>query len=119
MFKHTFTFTNSSGKVSEIRGEIGQTWLTSSKIAIKASHFQTAYSSILQAQRNETAFSFIQGCKLTKALGEPLRALQEITHAVENPPNFDLNKPGSSNPSRQLMAKVRCFLIYRHPDTNI
>ncbi|CCO31653.1 ataxia telangiectasia and Rad3 related [Rhizoctonia solani AG-1 IB] len=95
-----------SGKVSEIRGEIGQTWLTSSKIAIKASHFQTAYSSILQAQRNETAFSFIQGCKLTKALGEPLRALQEITHAVENPPNFDLNKPGSSNPSRQLMAKA-------------
>ncbi|KAF8709080.1 UVSB PI-3 kinase, MEI-41 and ESR-1, partial [Rhizoctonia solani] len=95
-----------SGKVLEIRGEIGQAWLTSSKIALKASHFQTAYSSILQAQRNEMAFSFIQGCKLTKALGEPLRALQEITHAVENPPKLDFSKPGSPNPDRQMMAKA-------------
>ncbi|ELU38352.1 phosphatidylinositol 3- and 4-kinase, putative [Rhizoctonia solani AG-1 IA] len=100
------TPTNSSGKVLEIRGEIGQAWLTSSKIALKASHFQTAYSSILQAQRNEMAFSFIQGCKLTKALGEPLRALQEITHAVENPPKLDFSKPGSPNPDRQMMAKA-------------
>ncbi|CAE6451648.1 unnamed protein product [Rhizoctonia solani] len=95
-----------SGKVPQFRGEIGQAWLISSKIALKASHFQTAYSSILQAQRNEMAFSFIQGCKLTKALGEPLRALQEITHAVENPPKLDLSQPDSPNCDRRLMAKV-------------
>ncbi|KAJ1308398.1 hypothetical protein OPQ81_004104 [Rhizoctonia solani] len=95
-----------SGKVPQFRGEIGQAWLTSSKIALKASHFQTAYSSILQAQRNEMAFSFIQGCKLTKALGEPLRALQEITHAVENPPQLDLTQPNSPNCDRRLMAKA-------------
>ncbi|CAE6465638.1 unnamed protein product [Rhizoctonia solani] len=95
-----------SGKVPQIRGEIGQAWLISSKIALKASHFQTAYSSILQAQRNEMAFSFIQGCKLTKALGEPLRALQEITHAVENPPKLDLTQPNSPNCDRRLMAKA-------------
>ncbi|CAE6443988.1 unnamed protein product [Rhizoctonia solani] len=95
-----------SERVPHIRGEIGQAWLISSKIALKASHFQTAYSSILQAQRNEMAFSFIQGCKLTKALGEPLRALQEITHAVENPPRLDLTQPNSPNNDRQLMAKA-------------
>ncbi|CAE6445919.1 unnamed protein product [Rhizoctonia solani] len=95
-----------SGKVPQLQGEIGQAWLISSKIALKASHFQTAYSSILQAQRNEMAFSFIQGCKLTKALGEPLRALQEITHAVENPPKLDLNQPFSPNCDRRLMAKA-------------
>ncbi|CAE7142760.1 unnamed protein product [Rhizoctonia solani] len=95
-----------SGKVPQLRGEIGQAWLISSKIALKASHYQTAYSSILQAQRNEMAFSFIQGCKLTKALGEPLRALQEITHAVENPPKLDLAQPISPNCDRRLMAKA-------------
>ncbi|KAH7344042.1 hypothetical protein B0J17DRAFT_625622 [Rhizoctonia solani] len=69
---------------------------------------RTAFNlfSILQAQRNEMAFSFIQGCKLTKALGEPLRALQEITHAVENPPKLDLNQPLSPKCDRRLMAKA-------------
>lgn len=38
---------------------------------------------MLQAQRADTPFSFIQSAKLVKASGEPLRALQELNKALE------------------------------------
>lgn len=101
------TFACSSDEVNVVRREVGQAWLASSKIAIKASHFQTAYSSILQAQQNGMPFSFVQGCKLTRALGEPLRALQELAHSVRNvPPLSDTVEDGKPNPELRSMAKV-------------
>jgi hypothetical protein len=97
----------SSGKVDILRHQVGQAWLTSSKIAIKASHFQTAYSSILQAQQNGMLFSFVQGCKLTRALGEPLRALQELSHSIKNAPVIPALKPDDKpNPEARPPAKV-------------
>lgn len=103
----------SSEQTPVVQEPVGQAWLTSSKIAIKASHFQTAYNSILQAQQNGTPFSFIQGCKLTKALGEPLRALQEISHSIQNVPPFPRFDPkGKLTLEAKLMAKVCCIKGY-------
>ncbi|KAG9097745.1 serine/threonine-protein kinase M1 [Ceratobasidium sp. 370] len=94
--------------LSNLKHEVGRAWLTSSKIAIKASHYQTAYSSILQAQQNGMTFSFVQGCKLTKTLGEPLRALQELTHSIQNIPNLvlDLTDSNASDTDPPPMAKA-------------
>lgn len=63
---------------------IGLTWLDSSKIARKAGHWQTAYSAMLQAQRRAAPYWFLESAKLTKATGEPLRALSEMEHALHS-----------------------------------
>ncbi|KAG8747053.1 serine/threonine-protein kinase M1 [Ceratobasidium sp. 414] len=102
------TFDLFSKTLSNLKHEVGRAWLTSSKIAIKASHYQTAYSSILQAQQNGMTFSFVQGCKLTKTLGEPLRALQELTHSIQNVPNLvlDLTDSNASDTDPPPIAKA-------------
>ncbi|KAH9060944.1 hypothetical protein EDB87DRAFT_1723684 [Lactarius vividus] len=66
-----------------LAGEIGRSWLISAKIARKAGHWQTAYSAILQAQESRTTFSLMQKVRLLRATGEPLRALQELTHYLQ------------------------------------
>jgi serine/threonine-protein kinase ATR len=38
---------------------------------------------MLQAQRADAPFSFIQSARLVKASGEPIRALQELNKAME------------------------------------
>ena len=38
---------------------------------------------MLQAQRADASFSFIQSARLVKASGEPIRALQELNKALE------------------------------------
>ncbi|KZS97819.1 hypothetical protein SISNIDRAFT_472705 [Sistotremastrum niveocremeum HHB9708] len=63
--------------------EIGLTWLAIAKVARKAGHRQTSYSAILQARQNNAPFAFIQSCRLIKDSGEPLRALQELEHALQ------------------------------------
>ena len=62
--------------------EIGTSWLMSAKIARKEGHMQTSYSANLQARQLDPPYAFIQDCKLTKASGEGLRALQEIENAL-------------------------------------
>lgn len=56
-------------------------------------------------------FAFVQGCKLTKALGEPLRALQELSHSIENVPNMvlDLTDDNTPDADPRSMAKVKYF----------
>ncbi|KAI0650476.1 hypothetical protein C8Q79DRAFT_901502 [Trametes meyenii] len=74
---------NLSGSHSGVvKDAIGKWWLTSSKIARKAGHTQTAYSAILQAQRCNTEFSFVEGARLIRARGDPLRALQELEKSM-------------------------------------
>ncbi|KAG7097441.1 hypothetical protein E1B28_004786 [Marasmius oreades] len=63
--------------------EVGRSWLASAKIARKAGQWQTAYSAILQAEQNHAQFSFIESSKLTKASGEPLRALRQLEDAMK------------------------------------
>lgn len=63
-------------------GEVGRSWLASAKIARKAGQWQTAYSAVLQAQQNNARFSFMESSKLVKAVGEPLRALQELENSM-------------------------------------
>jgi len=79
---------------------IGLTWLDSSKIARKAGHWQTAYSAMLQAQRRAAPYWFLESAKLTKATGEPLRALQELEHALRSSPQVD------DQENRKSKAKV-------------
>ncbi|KAF8592595.1 hypothetical protein K439DRAFT_1625944 [Ramaria rubella] len=73
----------SGNKTKGLKTVIGRAWLSTAKIARKAGHSQTAYSAMLQAERAETPFSFIQSAKLVKAGGEPIRALQELNKALE------------------------------------
>lgn len=53
-------------------------WLTTSKIARKDGHVQTAYSAILQAMSLHAPFTFVQQAKLMRANGQPLKALSEL-----------------------------------------
>ncbi|RDX53828.1 hypothetical protein OH76DRAFT_1342536 [Lentinus brumalis] len=77
-------FSLSGAHCPEAREITGKLWLNSAKIARKAGHSQTAYSAILQAQRSNAPFSFIQSTKLVRARGEPLRALQELENAMRS-----------------------------------
>ncbi|KAF9024830.1 hypothetical protein BDZ89DRAFT_1068767 [Hymenopellis radicata] len=62
--------------------ETANTWLTSVKIARKAGQWQTAYSALLQAKQGHATYSFMESSKLTKATGEPHRALQELENSM-------------------------------------
>ncbi|KAH9855081.1 hypothetical protein C2E23DRAFT_725567 [Lenzites betulinus] len=74
---------NLSGSHSDgVNEATGRSWLTSSKIARKAGHTQTAYSAILQAQRCNTPYSFVENAKLVRTREDPLRALQELEKAM-------------------------------------
>ncbi|KAI0353102.1 hypothetical protein OH77DRAFT_1497585 [Trametes cingulata] len=75
-------FTLSGSHNEGVTKATGSSWLTSSKIARKAGHTQTAYSAILQAQRCNTPYSFVENAKLIRARGDPLRALQELEKAM-------------------------------------
>ena len=63
---------------------LGSLWLSTSKIAIKAGHLQTAYSAILQAGQLKTDLTFIQSAKLYKAQDQLYRALQEIEQGLND-----------------------------------
>lgn len=63
--------------------DIGPLWLTTSKIAIKANHLQTAYSAILQATQLRADFTFMQSAKLYYANGHLHRALQELEQGLK------------------------------------
>ena len=62
--------------------EIGDLWLSTSKIALKADHMQTAYTAILQARQMQTDYTFVQSAKLYKASGHIHRALQELDQGL-------------------------------------
>jgi serine/threonine-protein kinase ATR len=66
-----------------LRGEIGRSWLTSAKIARKASHISTAYSALLQARHHQTPYAFVQSAKLMRATGEHNRALRDLEHEIQ------------------------------------
>jgi hypothetical protein len=87
---------------------IGLTWLDSSKIARKAGHWQTAYSAMLQAQRRAAPYWFLESAKLIKATGEPLRALQELEHALHS-------SHADDHENRKSKAKVISHPIRRLP----
>ncbi|KAI0268140.1 hypothetical protein BC834DRAFT_678146 [Gloeopeniophorella convolvens] len=72
-----------SRRHNAIAGEISRSWLISAKIARKAGHWQTAYSAMLHAEQSRSTFSVMQKVRLTRATGEPLRALQELEHHLQ------------------------------------
>lgn len=88
---------------------VGNYWLTSSKIARKAGHFQAAYSALLQGRHRGASYHFIQGCKLLKSSGDSIRALQELNNALTLADNgkpegiIDLTE---SDEERRMKAKV-------------
>lgn len=67
----------------EFKEVIGRSWLLSARLARKAGYWQTAYSAVLQARQNDAPFLFIQSAKLSKATGEPLKALQEVDNSLK------------------------------------
>ncbi|KAI1796128.1 hypothetical protein LXA43DRAFT_880633 [Ganoderma leucocontextum] len=77
------SFNLSVSHAEEAKETTGKLWLNSAKIARKAGHSQTAYSAILQAQRCNAPYSFIERTRLIRESGEPLRALQELENAMK------------------------------------
>lgn len=74
----------SSVSNKEIREVIGDSWLTTAKIARKAGHWQTAYSAMLQAQQCKMVSCFLESARLVRASGEHLRALQELENYMRS-----------------------------------
>ncbi|KAF4575250.1 serine/threonine-protein kinase M1 [Pleurotus pulmonarius] len=69
-------------ELAKFATELGKSWLSSSKIARKAGQWQTAYSATLHARQVDDSYAFIESAKLLKAMGEPLRALQELENSM-------------------------------------
>ena len=67
---------------SQLKPQIGQAWIQSSKIARKAGYEQTAYSATLQAKEAEAPFAFLQQAKLLRAYGGAFKALTNLENAV-------------------------------------
>lgn len=91
-------------RVDRLRGELGQAWIQSAKIARKAGYEQTAYSAALQSTLSDAPFAFIQQAKLVHANGSILKALRELEHPVnqliresEQPGVIDMTNDGSSS----------------------
>lgn len=72
----------SPNNLAELKNERGMAWLTTSKIARKAGHVQTAYSAILQAMALHAPITFVQQAKLMRANGQPLKALSELENIL-------------------------------------
>lgn len=95
---------------SDVAGEIGPLWLTTSKIAIKAKHLQTAYSAILQANQLKADFAFVESAKLHRANEQSHRALQEMEQGLKLLGVFETNsstRPSYDSVMAQRLAKVR------------
>lgn len=87
--------------------------MDTAKIARRARHTQTAYTAILHAQKMKMPYAFIQHCKLTKEIGEPLRALHELESALQSrstPPGGAVTGSVSGDPVTNMDAKVRVLI---------
>ncbi|KAK7696228.1 hypothetical protein QCA50_000881 [Cerrena zonata] len=106
-----------ASRLPTLKNAVDQSWLHSAKLARKSGYWQTAYSATLQARQNEVPFSFIESAKLTKASGEPIRALQELESSMKTvqPQQsgaqsgvIDLTgEPPVSEETTKMMAKAR------------
>lgn len=86
---------------------IGPLWLSTSKIALKADHLQTAYSAILQASQLRADFTFVQSAKLYRANDQLYRALQEIEQGLKGLGAFNsTGKPTMDKDVARKLAKV-------------
>ncbi|CAD6885848.1 unnamed protein product [Tilletia laevis] len=68
----------------DLIAEVGRCWTTTSKIARKAGHTQTAYSAVLQAIREKAPFAFVQNAKLLASNGEVQHALREVETTLQS-----------------------------------
>ncbi|KAE8234278.1 hypothetical protein CF326_g676 [Tilletia indica] len=68
----------------DLIAEVGRCWTTTSKIARKAGHTQTAYSAVLQAIREKAPFAFVQNAKLLASNGEVQHALREVGTTLQS-----------------------------------
>lgn len=74
----------STRKQEDFRAEIGQSWISSSKIARRTGHTQTAYSAAMQASQWKAPFAFIQKAKLLAIGDQSQAALQELKIALNS-----------------------------------
>ncbi|KAL9937728.1 hypothetical protein V8E36_003273 [Tilletia maclaganii] len=72
--------------IPDLVAEVGRCWTTTSKIARKAGHVQTAYSAVLQAIREKAPFAFVQNAKLLASNGEIQHALREVETTLQSEP---------------------------------
>lgn len=103
-----------SGDQGDDDNVIGLTWLDSSKIARKAGNWQTAYSAMLQAQRRAAPYWFLESAKLTKATGEPLRALSELEHAIHSS-TYDGDQEHRKSKAKVTSASTRVIRSAHDP----
>lgn len=67
----------------ELRGQVGQAWIQSSRIARKAGYEQTAYTAALQARECDAPFAFVQQVKLLKGHDGVFKALTSLENSVK------------------------------------
>lgn len=68
---------------SDFRDMVAQSWITSSKIARRAGHNQTAYSAALQASQWKASLAFVQQAKLLAMGDQKQAALQEMVNSLK------------------------------------
>jgi serine/threonine-protein kinase ATR len=90
--------------------EITTSWLQTARMARKAGHWQTAYSATLQGRQSQNLLAHLESAKLTKAMGEPQRALQELEanlrrHGVVGNDVIDVTMDENDG-DRRMRAKV-------------
>lgn len=66
----------------EFQAEIGQSWISSSKIARRTGHIQSAYSAAMQASQWKAPFAFVQKAKLLALADNSQGALQELNNVI-------------------------------------
>src|SRR5258708_17683730 len=107
------------GLVGTFKIDLGRAWLARSKMARKAGHFQTAYTSMLQARQLGTPYSFIQSCKLIHTEGDALTGLQELNNALKYPNVDTVTTPTGVSldvEQQMLQAKVTMLVSLRSDD---
>lgn len=60
--------------------DVSGLWVETAKIARKAGHVQTAYSSVLQASELRAPMAFLQRAKLLKLEDQPHKAIAEVVN---------------------------------------
>jgi len=100
--------------VPELRGQVGQAWIQSSRIARKAGYEQTAYTAALQARECDAPFAFVQQVKLLRGHDGVFKALTSLENSVKLVLSLDAKEKEKEKEKRKEEDPTEIFLRDRH-----
>lgn len=92
----------------EFQAEIGQSWISSSKIARRTGHIQSAYSAAMQASQWKAPFAFVQKAKLLALSDNSQGALQELNNNIHT---IQFSNTDGMNETTNREALANAFLF--------